>query len=109
MAASFHQITSADELDAVFNMSHERPVAVLKHSNSCGISANVMYDLRDIEADVYVIVVQENRELSNSLADRIGHRHQSPQAFVIENGVATYHATHYGIDPNEIGARLSTS
>lgn len=106
MPANFHQITSANELDAVFDMSHRRPVAVLKHSNSCGISANIMYDLREIEADVYVIVIQENRDLSNSLAERIGHRHQSPQAFVIDGGKAIYHATHYGIDPAEIFARL---
>ncbi len=106
MSATFNQITSAAELDALFAESHERSVALLKHSNACGISANVMYDLGEIEGEINVIVIQENRELSNDLAMRIGHRHQSPQAFVMKDGKAIYHATHYGIDPAEIESKL---
>ncbi len=106
MPANFHQITTPSELDELFELSKSRPIAVVKHSSSCGISANVMYDLREIDADVYVIVVQDSRDLSNSLAERTGHRHQSPQAFVIKDGAAIYHATHYGIDPGEIESLL---
>lgn len=69
-------------------------------------AANVMYDLGEIEGEINVIVIQENRELSNDLAMRIGHRHQSPQAFVMKDGKAIYHATHYGIDPAEIESKL---
>ena len=106
MAATFKPITSEEQLDALFEDSRHHAVALLKHSNTCGISANVMYDLREIDAEINVIVIQQNRDLSNAVAIRIGHRHQSPQAFVIKGGKAIYHATHYGIDPGEIESKL---
>lgn len=81
---------------------------MLKHSNSCGISANVMYDLREIDAEINVVVIQNHRDLSNQIAERLAHRHQSPQAFVIKEGKAIYHATHYGIDPQAIEKLLRT-
>ena len=108
MPAKFKQITTEAELNTVFTDSFDHAVAVVKHSDTCGISANVMYDLGEIDAEVNVIVIQQNRDLSNHLADRIGHRHQSPQAFVIKDGEAIYHATHYGIDPVEIESRLKS-
>ena len=109
MPAKFSQITSEQQLEAIFDESHRHPVALVKHSNSCGISADILHQLGDIDGEVYVIVIQQNRDLSNSLAERIGHRHQSPQAFVIKDGKAIYHATHYGINPKEIHAKLMTT
>ncbi len=106
MPAKFVEVTSSEQLDELFSDSFDHPVALVKHSDTCGISANVMYDLREIDAVVNVIVIQQNRELSNAVADRIGHRHQSPQAFVIKDGKAIYHATHYGIDPTQIETKL---
>ena len=106
MPARFNQITTEEQLDAVFEDSKHHPVALLKHSDTCGISANVMYDLGDIDAEINVVVIQQNRDLSNDVAERLNHRHQSPQAFVIKDGKAIYHATHYGNDPAEIEKRL---
>lgn len=106
MPANFIEVTSGEQLDALFRESHEHPVALVKHSDTCGISANVMYDLKEIDADINVIVVQTHRDLSDDVAERINHRHQSPQAFVIKDGKAVYHATHYGIDPSQIESKL---
>ena len=43
LPANFKYIDTAEKLDAVFAESYERPVALLKHSNSCGISSHTMY------------------------------------------------------------------
>ncbi len=102
MPAIFREILNAEDLDTLFSRSHDNPVALLKHSNSCGISANVAYDLREIDGEINLITVQTHRDLSDQVAERLGHRHQSPQAFVIKDGKAIYHATHYGIDPQTI-------
>ena len=99
MPATFKYIETTEDLDALFAESYERPVALLKHSNSCGISSHTMYLLDETDAIVNVIVIQEHRDLSNDVAIRTGHRHQSPQAFVLRDGKPIYHATHYGIDP----------
>ncbi|MEO6655548.1 MAG: bacillithiol system redox-active protein YtxJ [Pyrinomonadaceae bacterium] len=107
MPAKFTNIISEKQLDSIFETSFQRPVAVLKHSDTCGISADILYQLREIDGEINVIVIQEHRDISNSLAHRTGHRHQSPQAFVIKDGKSVYHATHYGINPAEIEKMLS--
>ncbi|MBK6722124.1 MAG: bacillithiol system redox-active protein YtxJ [Acidobacteria bacterium] len=106
MSATFKYINTAEDLDAVFAESYEHPVALLKHSNSCGISSHVMYLIEEIDAVVNVIVIQEHRDLSNDVEMRTGHRHQSPQLFVLRDGKPIYHATHYGIDPQKVAELL---
>ena len=110
MPASIKYIRSSEELDAVFSASFERPHIVLKHSNSCGISADILHQLTgSIEQEINVIVVQTERELSNIVADITGHRHQSPQIFVLADGQPVYHATHYGIDPQIVNQKLAST
>ncbi|NOT48096.1 MAG: bacillithiol system redox-active protein YtxJ [Acidobacteria bacterium] len=106
MPANFVTIESLDSLDALFDRSFSHPVVIFKHSNSCGISAHVMEQIAGVDHVVNVVVVQTNRDISNAVETRTGHRHQSPQAFVIRNGKAVYHATHYGIDADAIDASL---
>ena len=108
MPANFVTVESMDALDALFKASHSGPVVLFKHSNTCGISADIIEQVGDVEADVNVIVVQQHRNVSNAVAELTGHRHQSPQAFVIRNGKAVYHASHYGITANDIEARLKS-
>jgi bacillithiol system protein YtxJ len=107
LPATFKYINTAEDLDAVFAESFEHPVALLKHSNTCGISSHVMYLIEETNAVVNVIVIQEHRDLSNEVEIRTGHRHQSPQAFVLKDGKAIYHATHYGIEAAKIEELLS--
>lgn len=106
MPANFNTIDSIDSLDSLFESSYFRPVVIFKHSNTCGISAHLMEEVSVVDADINVVVVQTSRDVSNAIETRTGHRHQSPQAFVIRDGKAVYHATHYGIDPSQIESRL---
>lgn len=107
MSAILKTIESLDGLDAVFAESHEHPVLLFKHSNACGISADVLEQVSAIDADVNIVVVQEQRPLSNEIEVRTGHRHQSPQAFVLIDGLPVYHATHYAISPQDITEHLT--
>ena len=110
MPASIKYIRSSDELDSVFSRSFESPNIVLKHSISCGISAHILHQLTSaVDHEINVIVVQTERDLSDLMADRTGHRHHSPQIFVIESGKAVYHATHYGIDPEAVNRKMGAS
>lgn len=104
--ATFKYIENVEELDTLFASSYERPVALLKHSNSCGISSHTMYLLGEVDVVVNVIVIQEHRDLSNDVEIRTGHRHQSPQLFVLRDGKPIYHATHYGIDARKVAELL---
>ena len=106
MQARFFTLDSLDKLDALFAESAAHPVVLFKHSNSCGISAHIKYQLNPLDAEIHVIVVQESRPVSNAVAERLGIRHASPQAFVIRDRKVVYHATHYGIDPAAIEKAL---
>ena len=101
-----NKVDSIEKLDELFERSKLEPVLLFKHSDSCGISAHVLDMVQEVDGDVNVIVVQENRDLSNEVAKRTGHTHQSPQAFVLRYGKPVYHATHYGIDPKSIEEKL---
>jgi bacillithiol system protein YtxJ len=100
--ATINKVDSIEKLDALFERSHREPVVLFKHSNSCGISSHVLEMASEIDRELNLIVVQQNRDLSNEVAARTGHTHQSPQAFVLVNGEPVYHATHYAIDPDAI-------
>ena len=108
MSTGFIRVSSIDRLDELFAESHTRPVALFKHSNSCGISFDIYEQLTAVKGEINVVVVQQDREISNAIADRLGVRHASPQAFVLWEGAPVHHATHYGIEPNAIEDKLNS-
>ncbi len=104
--ANLKSIDSSESLDELFKKSFEKPVAILKHSRTCGVSSHVMEMVDEVGREVHFVVVQDDRDISDEIAERTGHRHHSPQIFVIRDGKPIYHATHYGIDPNELEKAL---
>jgi len=106
MRANFINLTSIDGLDRLFEQSFDKPVVLLKHSTTCGISSGVYREVGLVSADVNVIVMQTHRDISNAIASRTGVRHESPQAFVLRDGRAVYHASHYDIEAEHIEASL---
>jgi bacillithiol system protein YtxJ len=109
MRANFINVVSIDGLDRLFEQSFDQPVVVLKHSTTCGISSGVYREVGLVPVDVNVIVMQTHRDVSNAIASRTGIRHESPQAFVLRDGKAVYHASHYDIEAEHIEATLSIS
>ena len=90
------------DFDALLERSRARPVLLFKHSTQCGISAEAFERLHafmnsapDVEAGVVLVI--EDRDVSNDIEDRLGIQHESPQAIVIENGIPTWNASHRAI------------
>ena len=109
MQARFFDVNTIDKLNALIAESDVHPVFLFKHSNTCGISAHIKFQLSSLDTDIHVIVVQESRPVSHAAAEGLGVRHASPQAFVLSQGRVIYHATHYGIDPDVIRNFLTPS
>src|SRR5688572_67151 len=105
--AVINKVDTSDKLDAVFDRSYTEPVILFKHSSTCGISAHALEMAMEIDAEINLLVIQQNRELSREVAERTGYAHQSPQAFVLVSGKPVYHATHYGIDPIRLAEAVS--
>jgi len=104
--ANFLPIKSKETLEELFKESAEKPVVIFKHSKLCGISSHVMEMVDEVGHEVHFVVVQDDRDISNEIAERTGRVHQSPQVFVIRDGKPIYHATHYGIDAAAIEKAL---
>lgn len=108
-------LTDAAGIDRLLAESFERPVVILKHSRSCGTSAQAFDELQDHLAHASadgaryaVVTVQTHRDVSQALAARLGIRHETPQAIVLRNGGVAWHASHYRVTARAIAAALDT-
>lgn len=102
MSANFIEVNTTEKLDELFQQSNENPVMIFKHSTTCPISSGVYQMVSQVDADVYLVVVQRARNVSNYIAEKTGIRHESPQTLVIKDGEPIYHASHYDVDLNEV-------
>ena len=103
-------LTDEASLEALFRASAERPQLIFKHSLTCSLSATA-YDhlLRylenaDASTDHWLVRVQRNRGVSLLVEQRLGVRHESPQAILVQSGRAVWDASHFAITPAALGS-----
>ena len=104
-----HLIVSDADLMAVL----AAPLAVLyKHSPICPTSGVAYEELlafrRRSAVPVFLVDVIKHRPLSRALAERIGVAHASPQAIVLQDGVAAWHRSHYEIEADALERAVDT-
>lgn len=102
METQFTPVRDAGALEELFARSNEQPVVLFKHSNSCPISAAAHRALKQLGAEVSIVVVQESRDVSREVETRTGVRHESPQALVLRNGEAVWTASHFDITADAV-------
>jgi bacillithiol system protein YtxJ len=103
----FNEINTVEKLEEVFAKSNEKPVLLFKHSTACPISANIHQEIQNVATDkVNLVVVQTARDVSDEIATRTGIRHETPQAIVLKDGKAIYHAAHYDVTADEVSEKL---
>ncbi len=104
--ARFIELNSVEALEAVIESSKTNPAVLFKHSTSCPISHGVYRYVSEVDSEIYLVVVQRARDVSNAIAELTGIKHESPQAIVISNGGISYHASHYDVEAAEISRCL---
>ena len=90
------------------------PLVVFKHSASCIISLTV---IREFEAfrsahpqvPTRLVIVQQERALSNALEDVLQVQHESPQALVVQQGRVLWHASHRRITAARLAEAVGRS
>lgn len=97
------RLTDADQLTGAPARPPGELLLIFKHSTTCPISAAARSEVQaylnaagDAPAAVEVLVI-EQRPLSNQIADRFQIRHESPQAILVRDGQAVWHASHRAI------------
>lgn len=98
-----------EQIKEIKKESETRPVLIFKHSTRCSISSMAWDRLQrswkpeDGEKLIpYYLDLISYRDVSNAVAKEFGVEHESPQAILIRNGLATYHTSHMAINYPEI-------
>lgn len=92
-----------DQLPELIAESYEQPVAIFKHSVTCGISNMAKmqlagkWDIPEADLAFYYLDLLTYRPVSNQVAEQLGVWHQSPQLIVISGGRAVFDTSHHGV------------
>lgn len=106
-------LDTLDALDAALTQSAQRPAVIFKHSLTCGTSAMAMEEIQDlvgsanVDADIYLVRVQQAREVSRAIEATLRVRHESPQVLLVLNGRVVWHASHFRVTAAAVLAALA--
>jgi bacillithiol system protein YtxJ len=102
------QIRSTEELDQFLAGKGKR--LLFKHSTTCPISATAYEEfqayLKEHDLPSAVILVREDRPVSNAVEERFGIKHESPQIFLLEDGQVKWHTSHWKITRDSISQAM---
>ena len=96
------ELLENEDLEELIERSRTDPILIFKHSTQCSISSAAYDEFLKFTEDADdvvcgVVLVLENRRLSNTIASRFGVRHESPQAIVLRDGRPYWNASHWAI------------
>ena len=108
-------LESLTDLDEAIRASETRPILILKHSATCGISAAALEEVEEVgeltaldpPIEAFVVSVQFGAAVSAEIAKRFRLRHESPQALIVYRGALTWHASHFHVTRDEIALALA--
>lgn len=98
--------------DEDFETAVQAGVAVLyKHSNRCFMCRRSLRQMEQFaegrpDVPVYIIDVVAQRDLSSSIADRFGVRHESPQVILVRDGSPVWDGSHSAVSAGSIGEQI---
>lgn len=104
---------STDDFNDALKNSENTPILILKHSNTCPISARAYKKITkgiedgSLKIDVYILIVQKSRELSNFIAEKFDIQHESPQAIMVYQNEAIWNASHDNIEVDTINDEVA--
>ena len=103
-----------DELDRLIAASENRPLLLFKHSYTCGVSAEALDELlahlNAQPGDVHyaMVTVQTHRDISNAVAQKLGVRHETPQALLVRDGKVVWSASHFRVTADAVINAINT-
>jgi len=101
------------DLEQLLQRSKTDPVLIFKHSTQCSISDLAYEEFTRFSESAGglvcgVVLVIENREISEAIAAQLGVRHESPQAILIHNGQPKWKASHWAITSDALAEALKS-
>jgi bacillithiol system protein YtxJ len=107
-----HSCENPADFDDLLSTSASEPVFLLKHSTRCPISAGAhsrYTRFAEAHPDVpcRIVLVVEQRALSQQIAAATGVAHQSPQALLFVDGQCVWHISHGNITEHALADALA--
>ena len=106
-----------DELQRLLAESQSRPVLLFKHSYTCGASLEALDELvahlndrasNGLLPEYAMVTVQTHRAVSNAIAQKLGVRHETPQALLVKNGRVVWSASHFSVTAAAVNDAIRT-
>ena len=96
------QIKNQNELQELIQLSYKALVFIFKHSTICSISNAAQNEWNDFknsnpQAELAFILVRENKNISDSIAEQTQVIHQSPQILLLKDGQSIWNCSHMKI------------
>jgi bacillithiol system protein YtxJ len=107
------ELRQEHDLEQLLERSKTNPVLIFKHSTQCPISGEAHNEFMNFAEAAEglqssVVLVIENRRLSDEIAQRFGIRHESPQALLIKDRRVVWHASHWAITSESLSNALKS-
>lgn len=106
---------STDSLRHALAESNHRPVLIFKHSNACPISSRAYREFQahlenaDPAVSYHLVVVQNDRQVSNEIAVQLEVEHETPQAILVKNGRPVWNASHFAITASALAGAIQNA
>lgn len=96
------------DVNALLQKSQETPQVIYKHSHRCSVCFLAKEELEGVAdqinevADLYMINVIHERDLSNRIASELNVRHESPQVIILKDGEVVWKGSHWDIKGKKV-------
>ncbi|MFP4227647.1 MAG: bacillithiol system redox-active protein YtxJ [Salinivenus sp.] len=106
----FRPLESEDDWSKALQASEDQQILVFKHSSTCSISNKANQEMQSLarEGDlpVFRVVVQQNRALSDQIAETLDVRHESPQVLLVQNRESVFDTSHLNVTADTLRTEL---
>lgn len=110
---NWNTLEKIEDLDQALEASKTGPIVLFKHSTRCSISSSALNRLErnwqesETAATPYYLDLISHRDISGSIAEKLGVQHQSPQMIIVENGKAIFNSSHMDINFEDVKSNAS--
>ncbi len=100
----YMKLTDLEKLEKTLAANRENLLLLFKHSTRCPISKEAFCEFKSFlrteegtDVPAGMVLVVQDRPVSNAIAERFGIKHASPQAILLKNGEVCWHTSHSNI------------
>jgi bacillithiol system protein YtxJ len=108
------ELRQKKDFEQLLQRSIKDPILIFKHSTQCPVSDQALEEFQTFlksqhDISCGLVLVIENRDVSNAIAEQLRIRHESPQAIVVDGGRPVWNASHWSITADALREAVGRS